>query len=168
MAKRDRIRTSSRLFRPLEGEQYKQRHRRRRNFNLAEGHKYVEEWCLKNNVTLMVKQRGNHWILRFGDRTAEWFPSVAKLVFDRQGPETHMHVHDYIRCVAEVEREFFVTSRMTRVNNGKEKTTGDQVPEHKGHDGVAEANGRREVDHPVHAPLDIENVPADCRGLDSP
>lgn len=81
------------------GEHWRDRHERRLMTNLNR-REYVDEFCQIFDVTLKVKNRGHHWIFErydFGrDRTllAEWWPSSARMVFDKNWNDA-IHVHDH-------------------------------------------------------------------------
>jgi len=85
-----------------EGEHPSDRHSRRLDANL--GHEAeVVAWCAPRDITLEVKNNGHHWIFKKGRWLAEWWPSSAKLVFNRKY-QRGVHVHDWQQAVREIER----------------------------------------------------------------
>jgi len=43
----------------------------------------VREWCRKHDFTLHITNQGHHWQLTKEKFAAEWWPSSAKLVFNK-------------------------------------------------------------------------------------
>ncbi len=55
----------------------------------------VEAWCFERSVRVTITNHGHHWkFIYTGGRQAEWWPSSAKLVFNRQYKKG-IHCHDY-------------------------------------------------------------------------
>jgi hypothetical protein len=69
------------------------RHTRRLDTNLCY-QPHVREWCGKNAYTLLITNDGHHWQFKKGDFLAEWWPSSAKLVINKQW-HSGIHCHDY-------------------------------------------------------------------------
>jgi hypothetical protein len=74
------------------GEGARRRHARRLNTNL-QSQEEMGEWCKLFDIALTITNEGHHWQLKLGDKIAEWWPSSAKLVFDKTWAEG-VHVHD--------------------------------------------------------------------------
>ena len=75
----------------IEGESASDRHQRRLDAAqaaLAE----VAPWCEEHGVCLTVSNDGHHWRFNIGGGVAEWWPSSAKLVFDKKWDDG-VHVH---------------------------------------------------------------------------
>jgi hypothetical protein len=53
----------------------------------------AEQWCLERGLSLSISNEGHHWKLQGTTLLAEWWPSSAKLVFDKQY-ERGIHCHD--------------------------------------------------------------------------
>lgn len=87
----------------VRGEHPKQRHDRR--FNAAlELQNHVKDWCEKNNVILKINNEGHHWIFTKTNFIAEWWPSSAKLIFNKQW-KNGIHCHDYSQVLALIEQK---------------------------------------------------------------
>lgn len=67
------------------------RHRDRLETALA-FQEQVEVWCQHRGFVLKVANQGHHWKL-MGPFLAEWWPSSAKLVFDKKY-DRGIHCHD--------------------------------------------------------------------------
>lgn len=92
-------------IRPVEGESWKERHDRRLRHNLRLLTQ-VFKWASDHSIAFQVNNNGHHWIFRSFERIAEWWPSSAKLVFDKNW-EDGIHTHDFTQLKAEIEREWF-------------------------------------------------------------
>jgi len=80
------------------------RHARRLYTNL----KYqadVRVWAQRLGIDLKISNEGHHWRLVFGTRVAEWWPSSAKLVLDRNY-DSGVHVHDFQQVVGYLENQW--------------------------------------------------------------
>jgi len=73
------------------GEPGGDRHARRLN-GAIDFQEVLREWCLRNGFTLKIRNDGHHWILQ-GVFLAEWWPSSAKLVFNKRW-DRGVHCHD--------------------------------------------------------------------------
>lgn len=74
-------------------ETMEQRHNRRYR-SAIEMVNWVRNKCAWNGWSLRVTNNGQHWQFRFGNRLAEWWPSSAKLIFDKKWKKG-VHVHDW-------------------------------------------------------------------------
>lgn len=75
------------------GEKPMERHGRRLRTNLSY-RKEVEGWARRNGYALQIKNEGHHWLFERDGFVAEWWPSSAKLVLNRDYPHG-LHVHDW-------------------------------------------------------------------------
>lgn len=82
----------SRLAPFIRGEAAPARHRRRLHIALG-NQRHVEDWCREQGIELKVCNGGLHWRFVWGDRSLDWWPSTAKLVFDGQYAKG-VHAHD--------------------------------------------------------------------------
>lgn len=86
------------------GEDAANRHQRRLYINLKlQGE--VKGWAKANKIDLQIKNDGHHWIFKFHRSVAEWWPSSAKLVFNR-AYEAGIHVHDYKQLMKELTEKW--------------------------------------------------------------
>jgi hypothetical protein len=53
----------------------------------------------------MIKNEGHHWIFQRDKLRAEWWPSSAKLVFDKNW-NRGVHTHDYKQVLQLIERRW--------------------------------------------------------------
>lgn len=81
----------SRIAPYLPGESGSRRHGRRLETALAL-RATVEDWATRHGFTLSVTNDGHHWTFE-GPTRAEWWPSSAKLVFNKQW-KNGIHCHD--------------------------------------------------------------------------
>ena len=89
----------SKLVPYKQGEKAKDRHRRR--FEVAiKLRDSVELWANAVGIGLTIANSGHHWIFNSDGRIAEWWPSTAKLVFDRNYIGGGIHVHDVAQLTA--------------------------------------------------------------------
>lgn len=84
------------------GESASARHDRRLGAALDSSER-MRQWCGEQGVAFDIKNEGHHWIMKKGDRVAEWWPSSAKLVLGRKyGSGIHTHdVEQAIRLLGE-------------------------------------------------------------------
>jgi len=75
------------------GESTSERHERRLLANLG-AEESVREWCVQNKIKLTITNHGHHWQLILGKQRAEWWPSSAKLIFNKEWRKG-IHCHDY-------------------------------------------------------------------------
>lgn len=83
----------SRIVPFFENESYKARHARRLDVNL-DNKDQLRDWCKDHGVQLFVSNQSQHWRIVDGEFLAEWWPSTAKLVFEKRYGEG-VHCHDY-------------------------------------------------------------------------
>lgn len=74
-------------------ETMEERHRRRLQVALGQLN-WVRNKCAWNGWSLRTSNGGHHWQFRFEHYLAEWWPSSAKLVFDKKW-KAGVHVHDW-------------------------------------------------------------------------
>lgn len=65
----------------------------------------VQAWCFERAVTVIVGNQGQHWRFIYGDSFAEWWPSTAKLVFNRQYRHG-VRCHDYEQVITALSRRW--------------------------------------------------------------
>ena len=53
----------------------------------------MEQWCQAHGLKLTIHNEGHHWKMTNGVLLAEWWPSSAKLVFDKKWANG-IHCHD--------------------------------------------------------------------------
>ncbi len=85
------------------------RHTRRLNANI-EYEVEVRDWCTAHGVGMAITNEGHHWKFFYEGKVAEWWPSSAKLVFQkayRQGT----HCHDYEQLKAALMRRWKLTEK---------------------------------------------------------
>lgn len=100
----DVVRVRSDLHKFRKGEDPKQRHQRR--LDLAVEYKMViSAWCKRNKIGHRRTHSDHHWIFTKGDKSADWWPSSAKLIFNKEYKKG-MHVHD-IKVLARLLAPFF-------------------------------------------------------------
>lgn len=78
-------------YNPIEG--YKKRHARRKQIANDTENK-LRSWCVGNGWGFAVENKGHHFIMQKGSVLAEWWPSSAKLVFNKKW-RRGIHCHDY-------------------------------------------------------------------------
>ena len=86
------------------GEAPMERHTRRLHSNLHY-EVQVREWCRKHDFNLRITNQGHHWQLTKDKFIAEWWPSSAKLVFNKQW-NRGCHCHDYRQALEMIERVY--------------------------------------------------------------
>jgi hypothetical protein len=96
------------------GEDHRTRHARRLRTNLA-AIDHVRQWAADNGLTLNVGNHGHHWKFTRDTFVVEWWPSTAKLVFDKRYREG-IHVHDYVKAMELIDAELakFFARRVPR------------------------------------------------------
>jgi len=85
----------------IEGEMPNARHERRKAIarEMQDG---VQQWCDDNNAELIVTNEGHHWRILLQHGEAEWWPSSAKLVLDKQY-DRGIHVHDAKQLIRQLD-----------------------------------------------------------------
>ena len=86
------------------GEAPMERHTRRLHSNLRYDAE-VREWCRARGFALRTTNDGHHWQLTKDKFIAEWWPSSAKLVFNKQWNQG-CHCHDYRQALETIERAY--------------------------------------------------------------
>jgi len=92
----------SRLVPWKPGEPPIQRHRRRLQTN-CEHFGEMLAWCHQRGLTLIMRNKGQHWQIYKDGIMVEWWPSSAKLVFNKHW-YNGIHCHDYKQVQREIER----------------------------------------------------------------
>ena len=95
----------SKLVPFIPGEGRSRRHARRLGFNLQR-QELVKSWAEKCGIDLKISNGGNHWTFTKGLAIAEWWPSSARLVLQREYRTRDQHVHDYQQVMAAVAAYF--------------------------------------------------------------
>ena len=85
-----------------------QRHGRRLRSNLRY-ESQVREWCRGHGFALRISNEGHHWQLTKEKFVAEWWPSSAKLVVNKQW--VRGHCHDYGQALEMIERVYVKAQR---------------------------------------------------------
>lgn len=100
MGKHDDARSAgrSKLVPYIPDEDPKARHARR-HAAAADARERLEAFCSERGIEIAIKNDGHHWRFVKGQRSADWWPSSAKMVFDQKW-ERGVHVHGF----AQVER----------------------------------------------------------------
>ena len=88
----------------IDGEPSAGRHARRLRAALKAEAK-VRAWACGAGVTVGIWNDGHHWRFTKNGRTAEWWPSSAKLVFQGQW-DAGVHVHDADQLLRQVRPYF--------------------------------------------------------------
>ena len=96
-------------FRP--GEQPASRHARRKAVAQRD-HDALDAWCDEHGAILRVNNDGHHWIID-GIIHAEWWPSSAKLVIERQW-QHGIHCHDVFQVIGQLNA-YILSSRIDHV-----------------------------------------------------
>lgn len=84
-----------------------QRHARRLREAVA-AKRFIEDWCILQDVTLSVSNDNHHWrFQRAGQKRplVEWWPSSAKCVVSKQWYRG-THCHDHLQLVQILTRTF--------------------------------------------------------------
>ena len=84
-----------------QNESWQQRHERRLQFNVGR-EEAVRAWAQRHGIQLVISNHGHHWRFKRGRRTAEWWPSSARLVLQRDYQKDH-HVHDHEQAMKILE-----------------------------------------------------------------
>jgi len=121
LARRERIpdhtsvgRSSVVPYKPGEGPS--ERHYRRLSTN-SRFEPIVRKWCERHGFELRITNNDHHWQIRKGSFLAEWWPSSAKLVLNKNWEEG-VHCHDYkqaLRVIAESSHRWIPEIEQPRV-----------------------------------------------------
>jgi len=95
----------------IKGEPPQHRHRRRLLVNAQEGWVPVLAWCRAQGVTVTRHNEWHHWKFVYGKRVAEWWPSSAKLVFDKLW-QRGVHTHDYQKVIQALAKRWKLEVRV--------------------------------------------------------
>lgn len=87
------------------GESGSARHERRLNVS-ARHMGEVKEWCERNGVTLKIHNHGHHWVFKKDGQVGEWWPSSAKMVYNREY-DKELHLHDFAAVIQSLRKWFF-------------------------------------------------------------
>jgi len=101
MGLRDKYRAGrSKIVPYLPGESPSQRHERRK-VSAEKNEQWLREVLCELGVTLTVHNEGHHWKMVSESMVAEWWPSSAKLVFNKK---YHLgnHCHDHEQVAAKI------------------------------------------------------------------
>lgn len=86
----------------IEYEPPRERHHRRKTFNLD--HIATARALLSQiGYSLEIKNEGHHWIMTCGRDVWEWWPSSAKLVYTKQW-RRGIHCHDIEQVITQMKR----------------------------------------------------------------
>lgn len=80
-----------------------ERHDRRLSMNL-EQEGVVRAWADEQGLALLIRNKGHHWTFQAPGFVAEWWPSSAKLVLNKQW-DRGIHVHDWPQARHEISRK---------------------------------------------------------------
>ena len=101
-------------------ESWRQRHQRRLYVNLRHSSE-VQAWCFERSVRVTITNHGHHWKFMYcGGRQAEWWPSSAKLVFDRRYRQG-IHCHDYGQVLRTLAKRWGLELKI--MNRGESNVT---------------------------------------------
>jgi len=84
---------------PLDYKRERRQRRMRRNVDVRGD---VEAWAARHGFSLRVNNDGHHWMFHKHGFLAEWWPSSAKLVFNRDYHHD-LHAHDWRQVTNELE-----------------------------------------------------------------
>ena len=87
-----------------EGETASDRHERRLNGNIKMS-KIVSKWCEDKGITVKITNHGHHWAMFRAGHLAEWWPSSAKLVFNKQF-DKGIHCHDVHQLIQAIDKRW--------------------------------------------------------------
>ncbi len=88
-----------------------ERHTRRLHGNLRYEAE-VRGWCRARGLELRISNEGHHWQLTQDKFVAEWWPSSAKLVFNKRWDQG-CHCHDYRQALELIERVYAKPQRLS-------------------------------------------------------
>jgi len=97
----------------IPGEDPQERHARRLQSNLTDTER-LEEFLRSIEFEFEIKNYGHHWIMKRprDGQYIEWWPSSAKLIFDKYWNDGH-HCHDVDQVIA------VITERLQKEKKGK-------------------------------------------------
>lgn len=85
------------------------RHARRLYTNLRQQGP-IRAWAKQFGIDLKISNEGHHWRFILGTEVAEWWPSSAKLVINRDYA-AGIHAHDYEQVMEYLAREWNLTQK---------------------------------------------------------
>jgi len=103
------------ISKKIDGESAGERHERRLDLAVDEIES-VGAWGRSNGIRITFTNGGHHWKFIKGDKVAEWWPSSAKLVFDKRYKNGH-HVHDIV-VLCELIAPYFNATRLEYQTDG--------------------------------------------------
>jgi len=89
---------------PLAPREYMRQRRQRRLERNRSAADRARTWAEQNDFTFRVNNEGHHWIWQKGGFFAEWWPSSAKLVFNRDYDRS-CHAHDWTAVIPFLENK---------------------------------------------------------------
>ena len=98
----------------IPGEPKTARHARRLEISLLHLDA-VKAWCDNHRVKLTVSNERHHWKFTIDGRVAEWWPSSAKLVLEKQY-NRGIHCHDFRQLLDVLRSEWLVGKLMEEQN----------------------------------------------------
>ncbi len=110
----------SRLVPWFPNETDQERHERRLRTAMATRHK-LEAWCDMNDLLLLVMDAGLHWKIDQPGFIAQWWPSTAKLVINKQW-NNGIHVHDYEQVIAQIKKHLALSNGAVAAADASSKT----------------------------------------------
>jgi hypothetical protein len=85
-------------------------------------------WCEARGLTVQILNDGHHWKISRPGLSAEWWPSSAKLVFNRIY-KAGIHCHDWQQVARQIERKLMdVTKTKCAVHPDRPVTRALNVP----------------------------------------
>lgn len=106
---------NSTIHHPIQGEHYKQRHRRRWK-KAMEMREMVEQWCRYRGIQLKIiggELAGWRWDFKCPDKFAQWRPFAGHLNLKTQLRSKclyHLKVHDVVQLLEILERWYESTT----------------------------------------------------------
>ncbi len=89
---------------PLDPREYVRQRRLRRLDRNRSAADHAKTWADRHGFTFDVNNEGHHWIWQKGKFVAEWWPSSAKLVFNRDYDRS-CHAHDWTAVIPFLENK---------------------------------------------------------------
>jgi hypothetical protein len=89
---------------PLEPREYMRRRRERRLERNAKAADQAKTWADRHGFNFRVNNEGHHWMWQKGGFVAEWWPSSAKLVLNRDYARS-FHAHNWTVVIPFLENQ---------------------------------------------------------------
>ena len=89
-------------MKPLDPRDYARQRRDRRLHRNLDRTTAAQAWATAHGLSLRVNNDGHHWMFQRPGFVAEWWPSSAKLVFNRNY-DRDVHAHDLPQVLAVLE-----------------------------------------------------------------